>query len=85
MITELQGMHAGANAISGDFSLSARGFRVEGGKKTTPVKQITIAGNFFTLLKDIAAVGSDLDFGMPGYSRVGSPSLLVPEMSVAGK
>lgn len=85
LITDVQGLHAGANAVSGDFSLSAKGFAVRGGKKCEAVKQITVAGNFFTLLKDIEAVGADLKFGLPSASQFGSPSLLVKELSVAGK
>ena len=85
LITDVQGMHAGANAITGDFSLAAKGFKIEGGRITAPVNQITVAGNFYELLKDIAAVGADLDFRAPGASCFGSPSLLVGELSVAGK
>ena len=85
VITEVAGLHAGANAVSGDFSLSAKGFRVLGGKKVQMVKQITVAGNFFQLLKDIEAVGGDLKFGLPSGSQFGSPSLLVKSLSVAGK
>ncbi|MBR1586462.1 MAG: TldD/PmbA family protein [Clostridia bacterium] len=82
VITEVSGLHAGANAISGDFSLIAQGYTVKNGKKDQPVEQITVAGNFYQLLKNIRAVGSDLCF--PG-SSVGSPSVDVGEISVAGK
>ncbi|MBE5807262.1 MAG: TldD/PmbA family protein [Clostridiales bacterium] len=85
IITDVEGLHAGANAISGDFSLSAKGHRVEGGRVVAPVKQITVAGNFFALLKDVEAVGADLRFGYPGGSWFGSPTLLVRALSVAGK
>lgn len=82
MITDVSGLHAGANPISGDFSLIAQGYTVKGGKKDAAVERITVAGNFFELLKNIRAVGSDLVF--PG-SSVGSPSVDVGEISVAGK
>ena len=82
VITEVSGLHAGANAISGDFSLIAQGYTVKDGKKDAPVEQITVAGNFYQLLKNIRAVGSDLLF--PG-SSIGSPSVDVGEISVAGK
>ena len=36
-ITDVQGLHAGLNSISGDFSLSASGFLIENGKITTPL------------------------------------------------
>ena len=84
LITDLQGMHAGANPITGDFSLAAKGFRIEGGRLTAPVNQITVAGNYYELLADIEAVGGDLDFRSPGTSCFGSPSLLVKGLSVAG-
>ena len=82
VITEVSGLHAGANAISGDFSLIAQGYTVKNGKKDKPVEQITVAGNFFQLLKNIRALGSDLTF--PG-SAIGSPSVDVGEIAVAGK
>ncbi len=86
-ITSLEGMHAGANAITGDFSLAASGFQIENGKKGKPVKSITVSGNFFTVLKEIASVGEDLKFSpfAMGASRCGSPSVLVKEMTIAGK
>lgn len=86
-ITEVEGMHAGADAISGDFSLSSGGFRIEDRKKTTPVKGITISGNFLQLLKDISSVGEDLKFNPFALSahRCGSPSVLVKGINIAGK
>ncbi|MGI6183876.1 MAG: TldD/PmbA family protein [Candidatus Fimadaptatus sp.] len=85
MITDLMGMHAGANPVSGDFSLGARGFMIEGGKLGRPVKGITVAGNFFKLLNDVRALGSDLWFGMPGMSCCGAPSAIIASLSVAGE
>lgn len=84
-IDQLMGMHAGANPISGDFSLAAKGMRIENGVLTTPVEQITISGNFYTLLKSIRAVGDDLKFGVPGACAVGAPSVLVDGLTIAGK
>ena len=84
LITELQGMHAGANPITGDFSLAAKGFAIRGGSVAEPVAQITVAGNFYDLLRDIEAVGGDLEFSLPFGTSFGSPSLLVRELSVAG-
>ena len=58
------------------------GFYVENGKKTFPVEQITVAGNYFDLLKNIVVVGNDLKFPM---SNIGSPSVIVEGLSIAGK
>ena len=80
-ITSLMGLHAGTNAVSGDFSLSAEGFRVEGGKQVQPVEQITIAGNFYKLLEAVEEIADDLYFGSNG---IGSPSVLVRNLDIAG-
>ena len=85
LITNLMGMHSGANPISGDFSLGAKGFMIRDGKKAFPIEQITVAGNFFDILKNTRDVGDDLLFAHPGMSCVGAPALYVGEISVAGK
>ncbi len=84
-IDSMMGMHSGANPISGDFSLLAKGMRIENGVLTTPVEQITISGNFYEVLKSITAIGSDLKFGFPGDSAVGAPSVLLAGLTVTGK
>lgn len=84
-VCDLQGWHAGADPVSGDFSLPAKGYRVRDGKIVGAVDQITVAGNFFTVLKNIEAVGADLRFAFPSSSAFASPSLLVSALSVAGK
>lgn len=81
-VTELTGLHAGANPVTGDFSLSAAGFKIADRKKAAPVKNFTVSGNFFALLKKIERVGSDLEFVS---GKFGSPSVLAREMAVAGK
>ncbi|MBR0508125.1 MAG: TldD/PmbA family protein [Clostridia bacterium] len=85
LITELSGLHAGLNPISGDFSLIAKGQLVENGEIVRSVDQITVAGNFLALMQGIEAVGSDLRFGPPGFGRIGSPSLLIEKLIVSGK
>lgn len=85
LITELQGLHSGLNSVSGDFSLAALGYLIEGGKITRPVEQITVAGNYFEMLKNIEETGSDLKFGLPGESYIGSPSIKIKKLSVAGE
>jgi PmbA protein len=82
IITDLAGTHAGANAISGAFSLQASGYLVEDGKVVRPVALITVAGNYLDLLQNVVAVGDDLDFN---FSFIGSPSLKVKSLVVAGK
>ena len=85
-ITEINGLHAGANPVSGDFSLQSAGFVIREGKKCEAVKGFTVAGNFFELLKNISALGDKLERGVTtGLTGFCSPDVLVPDMSVAGK
>ncbi len=81
VITDVSGLHAGANTISGDFSLISSGYTVENGKRGHCIEQITVAGNFYKLLKNVRAVGSDLQF--PG-SGIGCPSIDVGTLMISG-
>ena len=82
-LTSLQGLHAGANVQSGDFSLQADGYLVKDGKKASPIKNFTVADNFFQLLKKVEAVSSEVKFGVG--SDYGSPEILFTDVSVSGK
>lgn len=83
-VTEMKGFHAGANAVTGDFSIESAGFMIKDGKIGARVKSFTVAGNFFDLLKQITDVGCELNMGGPGFTQIASPDVLVPGMSVAG-
>ena len=80
------GLHAGANPISGDFSLQSAGFMIENGVKTRAVKSFTVAGNFYTLLGQITALSDTVELpGFGGMTAFGAPSVLVEGLTVAGK
>jgi PmbA protein len=79
LVTELMGQ--GVNILTGDYSRGAAGFWVENGEIQYPVEEITIAGNLKDMLKNIVAVGNDIDYR--GNVRTGS--ILVERMSIAGE
>lgn len=79
-ITSLLNLHT-IDPISGEFSLGAAGDYLEGGERQFAVQGITIAGNLLDLLASVSGVGSDLTFGGGG---VGSPTLVISELSVGG-
>lgn len=79
-VIEIMGAHT-ANPITGDFSVGATGFWIEKGKISHPVREITIAGNILDLMKNVDAVCNDLKFS----GRIGSPTLRIKELSIAGK
>lgn len=82
LVTGVGGLHAGADFVTGDFSLQSNGFMIRDGKKAEPVKSFTIAGNFYDMLNKITALGNDLELGLSG---IGAPSVLVSEIMVGGK
>ena len=84
-IDTLGGMHAGANPISGDFSLQSSGFMVENGKKTAAVRAFTVSGNFFDMLKNIVALSDKAELPRVGLPSVASPAVLVKELTISGK
>lgn len=86
LVTGMKGFHAGANAVTGDFSIESEGFYIENGKKTSPIKSFTIAGNFFELLKNINTLGDTIeDFNTPGYTNIAAPDTLILDLPVAGE
>ena len=86
-ITDLGGLHAGANPISGDFSLQSSGFLIENGEKTDYIKSFTVAGNFYSLLKNITSLANNSHLPQAmGSTAFGAPSvLLVDGLTIAGK
>lgn len=80
LIQDVSGVHSGANPISGEFSVGATGLRISGGALGEPLREMTIASTVPEMLKTVTAVGSDLRF----FTSVGTPSVLIGEMTVAG-
>lgn len=78
LVTETMG--DGLNPVTGDYSVGAFGFWVEGGRIQYPVQGITIAGNLKQLFSGLQAVGNDTD--RRGKLHVGS--VLLDEMMVGG-
>lgn len=82
IITELNGLHAGLNPITTDFSLQSSGYEVKDGKIIRPVNLFTTASNFLNMMKDVAGVGNDLKFNLSG---VGAPSVYFRNVSISGE
>ena len=79
LVTELMGQ--GVNRVTGDYSRGASGFWVENGEIQYPVQEITIAGNLKSMLRNMVAIGNDVD--LRGNTRVGS--ILLEQMAIAGE
>jgi PmbA protein len=77
-VTDLIGF--GVDLVSGDYSQGAAGQWIEKGRLVHPVHEVTIAGNLNQMLRDVDAVGDDLEF----RGSTASPTLRVRKMTVSG-
>ena len=84
ILTDLSGLHAGVNPISGDFSLLCEGYLIENGKKGRPVEQITVAGNFYEVIKSIKSVGNDIINLPSGEGEFFTPSVYIESLAISG-
>jgi len=70
----------GINYVTGDYSRGVMGFWVERGEIRYPVHEITIAGNLRDMLRNVVAVGADVDT----YGNKTTGSILIDGMTVGG-
>jgi PmbA protein len=84
LVTDLMGVHAGANPITGDVSVQAMGIEMLGGEHR-PVDDFAISFNLFELLERVIEVGDTITW-KPGFGggAVGAPSIAVEDLSFAG-
>ena len=80
-ITSLQGLHSGVNAVSGSYSLQASGYKIEDGKKTSPVTLIIMSSSIQQTLNSIIALGNDFEF----RGVFGAPSIALKNIPISGK
>lgn len=81
-ITDIQGLHAGLDPQTGNFSLQSTGFLIKDGKKDRPLDIITVSGNLMKLFNDIKTVGND---SKTFISAVSCPSIIIKKLSIGGK
>ncbi|MBN6065636.1 metalloprotease PmbA [Aggregatibacter actinomycetemcomitans] len=78
LVTEVMGQ--GVNLVTGDYSRGAAGFWVENGEIQYPVAEITIAGQLPEMLRNIVAVGDDIEH----RSNIQTGSILLENMKISG-
>lgn len=81
LVQSISGVHSGVNPVSGDFSVGAEGLMIRGGATAEPVREITIASTIQRMLKDVIAVGNDLEW-LPGSAS--GVTLAIGDMSMSG-
>jgi PmbA protein len=83
LVQDFHGVHSGANAVSGDFSVGATGRLIENGELTQAVKEVTIAAPMLDILAGIVAIADDRRW-LPFGGSFGGATTLISEMTVAG-
>ncbi|MEE4275704.1 MAG: TldD/PmbA family protein [Thermoleophilia bacterium] len=82
LVTDAVGVHSGANPVSGEFSVGISGVLIESGRLTTPVREVTLAGDLLGMLRGVVATGDDARW-VPGGSIL-TPSLVIEGMAIGG-
>ena len=77
-VTDLIGF--GVDLVSGDYSQGAVGHWIENGRLVHPVHEVTIAGNLKDMLRNVEAVGNDLQF----RGSTNAPTIRIARMTVSG-
>ena len=81
-LTDLAGVHSGANAISGNFSFGASGYLCKDGERIQAVRGITVAGNFYEMLNKISMIGNQQNWD-EGRSAL-MPSIRFSDVAISG-
>ncbi len=82
LVEDVLGLGQG-NVLSGAFSNPiGLGFKIEKGEIVGRVKDVSIAGNAYEVLREIAAISQENEWV---YPNLNAPYILLEEMNVAGK
>lgn len=79
-ITELEGLHAGMNPQSGDFSLKSEGFIIKDGKLDKAVDMITVNANLFEIFNNVKQISQNIEYI---HNGVYSPCIQVNNIAIA--
>jgi PmbA protein len=81
-VIQMDGLHSGANRVTGNFSVAVKGYLWENGQKTTTFGNITLSGNLIELLKNVEVVGEQIE-ASNDLSFFSVP-LMFNDLSIAG-
>jgi len=82
LVTNAVGVHSGANPVTGHFSIGINGLLIEDGRLTSPVREVTLAGDIVGMLKSVVALGDDARWIPMG--SILTPSVVIEGMSIGG-
>jgi PmbA protein len=82
-VENASGLHSGVNVVSGEISVGVSGRLIENGGLGQPVREVTVATDFLSLLASIVDLGGDSRW-IPLYGSVCTPSVAVERITVSG-
>lgn len=83
LINDLQGLHSGMNAQSGNFSLPCAGFMIRDGKIAEPVALITVADNLINMFSNIKGLSKETELDI--RNATDCPYIYITKMAISGK
>ena len=81
-ITNVAGLHAGLNPISGSFNVQSSGALIENGEIVKPITLFVTSGNFFEMFNEVTHIGNDIEERFVG---VAAPTIAVKKLMISGK
>lgn len=60
-VIQMDGLHSGANRVTGNFSVAIKGYVIENGQRKSTFGNITLSGNLVELLKRAEVIGNELE------------------------
>ncbi|MBQ8433663.1 MAG: TldD/PmbA family protein [Clostridia bacterium] len=81
-VTDVGGLHAGLNPISGDFNVQGSGFVIKNGKIDRPITLFVVSGNFYEMMNNVDHIGNDIEKRFVG---VACPTLKIKSLAISGK
>lgn len=79
-ITDLEGLHAGMNAQSGDFSMKAEGFVIKDGKLSSALDMMTVTSNLFAIFNNVKKISQNIEYIKKGIS---APCLYINNVAIS--
>lgn len=81
-ITDISGLHAGLDIISGDFNVQSSGRLIKNGKLADPVTLFVVSGNYYEMMNNIVEIANNLEKVM---TDTHAPSVKVKSLAISGK
>lgn len=83
-ITEVSGLHASVDAVTGHFSIPCKGLMIERGELSYPVSGMTLSGNVFDFFRNITGLADDFTWHAE-QDIIGAPTFTVAGVKITGK